>query len=260
MRNPHGTPIWYELMTADPAASRSFYEHAIGWKIGAEPAGGPDYRMIDTGEGLVGGMLGLTPEMLTHGATPAWLFYVGVDDVDATVAKAMAGGGTVRMPATDMPGVGRFALLADPQGIPFYVMRGAGDDNSTAFDLSGIGKCGWNELLAPDQDAGDAFYRDLFGWAYPGVMPMGPMGEYRFIAVGDTTFGGTMPQHEGSPSPGWRFYFRTPDIGAAATRVAEAGGTVEMGPMEVPGGDRVIVASDPHGVVFGIVAGAGGAP
>jgi predicted enzyme related to lactoylglutathione lyase len=56
----------------------------------------------------------------------------------------------------------------------------------------------------------------------------------------------------GHPS-GWRFYFRTPDIEAAAAKVADAGGTLMMGPVEVPGGDRIIVASDPMGVVFGAV-------
>ena len=101
--------------------------------------------------------------------------------------------------------------------------------------------------------AGDAFYRHIFHWSYPDVMPMGPIGEYRFIAVGEQTFGATMRHSGEAQHPGWRFYFRAPDIEAAVVRVAEAGGSVLSGPMDVPGGDRIIVASDPHGVVFGVV-------
>lgn len=256
MPNPHGTPIWYELLTTDPDASKAFYDHVIGWTIQPQPTGDMDYRMIETGPAdPVGGVMRLTPEMLAGGGKPAWLFYLGVDDVDATVAKVLAGGGAVHMPAFDMPGVGRMAMVADPQGIPFYVMRGASDDSSKAFDRFGMGKCNWNELITPDQDAGDAFYRAVFGWDYPDVMDMGPMGEYRFIAAGDQTIGATMqlPGEGPAPAPGWRFYFRAPDIEAAKARVAEAGGTVLHGPHEVPGGDRIIVATDPHGIVFGVV-------
>ncbi|WP_426265048.1 VOC family protein [Sphingomonas sp. PWP1-2] len=152
-----------------------------------------------------------------------------------------------------IPGVGRMAMVTDPQDIPFYIMRGDSDEDSTAYDRSGMGKCNWNELITPDQDAGDALYRHIFHWSYPDVMPMGPIGEYRFIAVGEQTFGATMRHSGEARHPGWRFYFRAPDIEAAAVRVAEAGGSVLSGLMDVPGGDRIIVASDPHGVVFGVV-------
>jgi uncharacterized protein len=252
MTNPHGTPIWYELQSADPPASKAFYDHVVGWTIG-EPAPDMDYRMIDTGHGLVGGVMRLTDEMAAGGAQPGWLVYIGVDDVDASAEAITAAGGAVHMGPWSMPGVGRMAVVADPQGIPFYIMRGDSDEDSTAYERTGMGKCNWNELISPDQDAGDAFYRSIFHWNYPDVMPMGPMGDYRFIAVGDQTFGATMRHPGEGPPPGWRFYFRAPDIEAAAARVAEAGGTVMMGPHDVPGGDRIIVASDPHGTVFGVV-------
>ncbi|MEG3176372.1 VOC family protein [Sphingomonas sp. RB3P16] len=252
MTNPHGTPIWYELVSADPRASKAFYDHVIGWQIG-EPAPDMDYRMIETGHGAVGGVMRLSDEMAQGGAKPGWLFYIGVDDVDASVEAIKAAGGAVQMGPWSIPGVGRMAVVADPQGIPFYIMRGDSDADSTAYERTGMGKCNWNELITPDQEAGDAFYRSVFHWNYPDVMPMGPMGEYRFIAVGDTTFGATMRHPGEGPPPGWQFYFRAPDIEAAAVKVAEAGGTLMMGPMDVPGGDRIIVASDPHGSVFGVV-------
>ena len=252
--NPEGTPIWYELMSADPDASKAFYDNVIGWTIEARPSGPMDYRMIDSGNGgQVGGVMRLTEEMIAGGAKPTWLFYIGVDDVDASIAKIEAAGGSVLMPAWDIPGIGRLAMVADPQGIPFYIMRGASDASSTAFERTGMGKCNWNELSTPDQAGANAFYATVFGWTYPDKMPMGDMGDYVFIDAAGQTIGATMQTPpQGQPSA-WQFYFRAPDIEAAAAKVTAQGGTVHAGPMEVPGGDRIIVASDPHGAMFGVV-------
>jgi predicted enzyme related to lactoylglutathione lyase len=254
MPNPEGTPIWYELITADPLASKKFYDHVIGWTIDPEPMSPEmDYRGIGVdGGGMVGGVMRLTDDMAANGGTPTWLFYIGVDDVDATVEKVKANGGAVHMPAWDIPGVGRIAMVADPQGIPFYVMRGASEENSTAFDRMGMGKCNWNELNTPDQASANTFYADTFGWTYPDKMSMGEMGDYIFIDAAGQTIGATMTVQP-HDSAGWRFYFRTPDIEDTAKKVGEAGGTVLAGPMDVPGGDRIIVAKDSHGVVFGAV-------
>jgi predicted enzyme related to lactoylglutathione lyase len=266
MPNPEGTPIWYELLSADPDASKTFYDHVIGWTVEAEPSGEMDYRMIATSGGdNVGGVMRLTPEMQAGGAKPTWLFYICVNDVDASFATTRANGGGSLMDPFDIPGVGRMALVTDPQGIPFYIMRGASDQSSTAFDRMGMGKCNWNELITSDQASGNKFYADTFGWSYPDKMTMpGDMGDYTFIDVAGTQIGATMrtawDDGPDAPGPGWRFYFRAPDIEAAVAKVAEAGGTVMMGPHEVPGGDRIIVATDPHGVVFGVVGpGEGGA-
>lgn len=254
MSNPEGTPIWYELLTADAAAATEFYEHVIGWTVHPAQPGGMDYRMIDTGGGdFVGGLMQLTPEMTAGGAKPTWLFYIGVDDVDASFAKVKVAGGRELMAPFDIPGAGRAAFVTDPQGNPFYVMRGSSDQSSTAYDRNGMGKCNWNELFTPDQAAGQAFYTEVFGWTYPDRMTMpGHMGDYVFIDVAGTQIGATMTAPPGVPA-GWRFYFRTPDIEETARKVAEAGGTVSMGPSDVPGGDRIIHAIAPDGVVFGAV-------
>ncbi|MBA3895555.1 MAG: VOC family protein [Sphingomonadaceae bacterium] len=255
MPNPEGTPIWYELLTADPDASKKFYDHVIGWTVDAEPMSSEmDYRGISTSDGgMVGGVMRLSDDMAANGGKPTWLFYIGVDDVDASVEKIKANGGSVHLPPWDIPGVGRIAMVSDPQGIPFYVMRGASEENSTAFDRMGMGKCNWNELNTPDQAGANQFYADTFGWTYPDKMPMGEMGDYVFIDAAGQTIGATMQHQPNSPPPAWRFYFRTPDIEATAAKVGEAGGSVMMGPMEVPGGDRIIVGTDLHGVVFGAV-------
>lgn len=253
MRNLEGTPIWYELLTNDAAASRSFYETVVGWKMHPPPPADPKhYWMIDAASAHVGGMMQLSDEMRAKGAKPTWLFYVGVEDVDATVRRATDAGATVLMPAFDIPDVGRIAMIADPQGNPLYVMRGGVDAASTAFERTGMGKCNWNELSTSDPVAGNAFYATVFGWKFDESMKM-PDGDYAFVDVGSNRIGATMKQAAGAPA-GWMFYFRAPDIDAAVEKVKSGGGKVHAGPMEVPGGDKVIVASDPQGVPFGIAA------
>lgn len=254
MRNPEGTPIWYELLTNDAAASRAFYENVVGWKMQPPPPSDPKhYWMIDAPNAHVGGMMQLTDQMRTNGARPTWLFYIGVEDVDATVKRATEAGAAVLMPAFDIPDVGRIAMLADPQGNPFYVMRGGMDQASASFERTGMGKCNWNELSTPDPASGNAFYAKVFGWKLADSMKMPDGGAYTFVDVGEARVGATMKQSPGAP-PGWMFYFRAPDIEAAAEKVKAGGGKVHAGPMEVPGGDKVIVASDPHGVPFGVAA------
>lgn len=260
MRNPHGFPIWYELLTPDPDAARGFYEAVIGWSVGAPMSAALDYRLLDTGQGQVGGMMRLAPEMEAGGARPGWLFYIGVDDVDATVARIQALGGSVHVAPQTMEGVGRFSLVADPQGIPFYVMRGEMDEASHAWEANGPGKCGWNELTTPDQAGALAFYAEVFGWSYPDRMPMGDMGDYVFVEAGGETIGAIMQRPADAPPPAWLFYFRAADIDPAAAAVVASGGTVHMGPMDVPGDERIIVASDPHGAQFGVVAAAKATP
>jgi uncharacterized protein len=254
MRNPHGTPIWYELLSNDINAAIAFYERVTGWKVPTSPPGTPHgYRMIDTSNGHVGGTMQLTDEMRKNGANPTWLFYVAVDDVDATAKKVEPAGGKILMQPFDIPSAGRAAMIADPQGIPFYVMRGAMDAPSTAWERTGMGKCNWNELATPDPAAAHSFYETLFGWTYPEKMAMGEAGEYVFVEAAGQRIGATMKQSEGQPR-GWQFYFRVPNIDGALEKVKAAGGKVHAGPMDVPGGDRVIVASDREGVPFGLAA------
>lgn len=257
MSNPHGSFLWYELLTKDPAAAKAFYDDVVGWNIDAEPAmEGMDYRMIVAHDGNVGGVMGLNAEMIAGGAQPMWLAYFTADDVDATVAAIVEAGGQVHLPAFDVPDVGRLAMVTDPQGVPFYVMRGAVEgETSNAYDRGNLGHVSWNELNTPDPDAALAFYEKQFGIRKVGAMPMGEQGEYSFIAHGesDEPIGAVMRTPEGAPS-GWGFYFRVPDIQAAKAKILGAGGTVHFEPMEVPGGEWVLSAQDPEGVHFGLVA------
>jgi uncharacterized protein len=258
MGKQHGSFIWYELLTADAKAAKAFYDAVIGWTIDAEaPPGGMDYRMIHTSDGHAGGVMQLNADMIAGGAKSVWLGYIGVDDVDASVAAITAAGGQVHLPPFDVPGAGRIAMVADPQGVPFYVMRGSTEGaDSTAYQRHGLQHVSWNELTTPDDAGALAFYEAQFGITKVGGMPMGPLGEYSFIANTETAgdaIGAIMPITPNG-HPGWNFYFRVPDIAAAKATVEARGGAVLMGPDQVPGGEWTLHCTDPEGVFFGLVA------
>lgn len=258
MPNKHGDFIWYELMTNDRAGAELFYGNVVGWRFSSDE----HYRHIEASEGMVGGLLPLTPEMIAGGAQPAWIGYLAVDDVDASVRSITAAGGKVYLPARDMEGVGRMAMVADSQGAPFYVMRpeppaDRPDETSNAFaaDRPRTGHCAWNELATTDPEAAKTFYRDQFGWLQDGDLDMGPMGKYQFLWDGGRRFmlGAVMPKMPQQAASGWTFYFRVPDIDEAAQDIREQGGTLFQDPIEIPGGEYSLNASDLQGVAFGLV-------
>ena len=167
-------------------------------------------------------------------------------------------GGKALMPAFDIP-QGRIAMVADPQGAPFYVMKPVPpaekpEAQSDVFSPVEVQRVSWNELSTSEPAAARKFYTELFGWDDGEFMDMGEMGEYRFLERNGTRIGalcGMMPgQH-----PKWRYYIRVPSIGQAKQTVEDKGGTIAMGPYQVPTGDWIILGTDPEGAEFALVGG-----
>jgi predicted enzyme related to lactoylglutathione lyase len=262
MANRHGSFIWYELITSDAEGAERFYSDVVGWRVapfgggsgGDNSGGGMDYRVLHAGDEGIGGIMAMPPAAQAGGMPSGWYGYIGVDDVDEAARKIEAAGGAAHMPPQDIPGVGRMAFVADPQGVRFYVMRGSSEEPSEAFHESAVGHCSWNELETSDQEAGIDFYRDQFGFEPGDGMDMGPMGTYRFIHHGGQRIGAIMRQMKEAPRPQWFYYFRVPSVPAAIERIAAGGGQVVHGPQEVPGGDEIVIGRDPQGATFCLVA------
>ncbi len=251
MTNNQGDFVWYELITPDPDAAERFYKPLFGWTSADSGLSDVDYRYLSTPDSPVAGL------MRTPAGTPlppVWLGYVAVDDVDAAAKAVEAAGGAIQMPPQDIPNVGRFAFLADPQGALFYVMKSLSPDRSLAFawDRPRDGHVAWNELMTTDPSAAWTFYGERFGWAKDGAMDMGPMGQYEFIRHGGM-IGAIMPKPPQAPVSAWSFYVRVPDIDAAATKVRDGGGTILHGPHEIPGGEFSMNVLDPQGAHIGLV-------
>lgn len=259
-QNVHGDYIWYELLTSDADAAQAFYGRLVGWTASDSGTPGMDYRILSAGEHGIGGLMQITPDMAQNGARPTWLGYVAVDDVDRMIESVEHGGGKVMLPAMDVPDVGRIAMVADPQGAPFYVMKPIGDGPSLAFsyDEPRVGHCAWNELVTSDQKEAWHFYGTRFGWTKDGEMDMGPMGTYDFIrhkGIADGVIGAIFKGTAEMGPPHWNAYFRVADIDAAKATAEAEGGTVIHGPQEIPGGDFVINGIDPQGAHFALVGG-----
>jgi uncharacterized protein len=119
-RSKHGTFSWNELLTTDPEGAKEFYSQLFGWTSQAMPMDGFDYTIVKAGDSDEGGIMPIPPH--AKGMPPTWGSYVTVDDVDATAALAEKLGGKVCIPPTDIPTVGRFAVIQDPQGAMISVI------------------------------------------------------------------------------------------------------------------------------------------
>jgi predicted enzyme related to lactoylglutathione lyase len=111
----HGVFSWNELMTSDLDAAKGFYGELLGWIFNDIKVGDMDYTIIKNGEKDAGGMM-IRPSDADF-MPLAWSSYVTVDDVDARTARAESLGGKVCVPPQDIPGIGRFSVVADQQGV-----------------------------------------------------------------------------------------------------------------------------------------------
>ena len=247
-----GRFCWHELMTTDPAGAMTFYGGLAGWTTEAH-AQDPSYRMWKTPKVTLGGVMVLPEEARKMGSPSHWVPYVEVTDVDGTVQRATAMGARVYVPGTDIPTMGRFAVLGDPQGATFAVYRGnAGVSPDPEPD---VGEFSWHEMLAADPDSAWRFYGSLFGWEKREAMDMGPAGVYQVYrnAGGSRDLGGMYRKPAEMPAPPhWLCYINVPSAAKAAAFTKQHGGQVTMGPLEVPGGGYIINGIDPQGAAFAV--------
>ena len=123
MADQRGRFVWYELMAGDTEAAKAFYTKVVGWGTQDGPVPGMAYTMFTTGQMPVGGMMAQPEDARKMGAPPSWIGYVAVDDVDATAERIKRLGGAVHVPPTDIPNVGRFSVVADPQSAVFALFN-----------------------------------------------------------------------------------------------------------------------------------------
>jgi predicted enzyme related to lactoylglutathione lyase len=255
MAKLQGTPCWYELATSEGSlgAAEAFYGKVLGWTFKDAGMEGFDYHLASADDDMVAGLMAMPAD--AGGMPPFWMIYFAVDDADRTVADIKAAGGRVHREPADIPGTGRYAVVADPQGVGFGLLQpepmpdgGAGN----AFDQQKAGHGNWNELMSSDPEAGFRFYSGLFGWQKSQAIDMGDMGVYQVFSHDGTDIGGMMGLGN-APVPAWLPYFGTNGVEAAIGRIEAAGGKLAHGPMEVPGDAFIAVAQDPQGAWFAVV-------
>jgi len=249
-----GRPVWYELMTTDTKAAEAFYAKVIGWTAAPMEGAGDSYAIFSrSGNVQVAGLMKTPAEDASM--PPFWAMYVAVPSFDEAVAHIKRLGGAELSPVIDIPKVGRMQMMKDPQGAAFYIIQPASNEErpETAPE---VGEASWHELMTTDWQAAMTFYEAAFNWQPTDQMDMGPEGKYQMFNRPHGMIGGMMnkPKAMANVPPNWVIYFRVPDVDAAAERIKANGGKVLNGPMEVPGGDRVVTAADPQGAAFGLHA------
>ena len=246
----HGRFVWYELMTTDTAGAKAFYPKVTGWTTQAWE-GPMEYSMWINQGAPIGGVMTLPEEAAKMGAPPHWQGNIGTTDLDATVAKGKSLGAAILSGPHEIPTVGRFAVIADPQGAAFTAFQPAGE--APGHDgTPKVGEVCWHELYSSDAEAGLAFYSQLFGWEKASEMDMGPMGKYTLFGRGGAPIGGMMNRPPQVPVSVWQYYFEVENLQNAVDAATANGAKLLMGPMEVPGGGHIAMLSDPQGAAFAL--------
>jgi uncharacterized protein len=243
-----GRFVWYELLTTNMPSAAAFYAEVVGWSV--KDVSSPDlaYTLLTAGDGPVVGLMDLPEEGVRMGATPRWVGYVAVDDMDVRVAQIRRLGGAVLVSPTDS-NIGRIAVVADPQGATFALVTGLTYGGSQPGGLDEPGRVGWHELLAEDRNRIFPFYAELLGWQKASA-EADPASVYELFSVGGQTIGGMLTKLPSVAQACWLHYFNVGDVGAAAMRVNAGGGRVLQGPIELPDDCWIVRCVDPQGALF----------
>jgi uncharacterized protein len=245
-----GRPTWYELLTTDPQAAKTFYTKVVGWTTAPFEGSPQPYDMwMRAGNVPIGGVMAIPPGM---NFPPHWEMYVDVPSLDQAVAHIERMGGSALSPVIEVPNVGRLRTMKDPQGAVFALHQPSSPPQRPEAEPE-LGEVSWHELYTTDAEAALKFYTELFGWRPTESMDMGPMGKYHMFGRA-FPLGGMMnkPPEMAQVPPNWGLYFRVDDVHAGAERVKANGGQVLNGPMEVPGGDFIVNCMDPQGAAFSL--------
>lgn len=248
------TFVWYELHTPDAAIAAEFYAPVLGWNI--QDSGMPNrkYSLLCVDRTPVGGLLEKHATGFTAGEGARWMGYIGVEDVHRYSRLVEQAGGVVHRAAEEIPGVGTFAVVADPQGAIFTLFQPPAGMTPPEQPAAGTpGMPAWHELAASNSESAFQFYAGLFGWTKSHAFEMGPGLVYQIFAVRSQPIGGIITPANPAEGSGWLFYFHVEEIDAAIERLKRNGGAVLHGPTVVPGGQQTAQCRDRQGACFGIV-------
>ncbi len=240
---PPGSFCWADLVTEDPEAAKAFYGQVLGWTF--EDLSGTDYALALV-EGRPAAAIGPSHQ---PGVAPHFNCYVGVQDADATAARARELGGEVLLEPGDVGTSGRLAVIADPQGASFSLWQPGEHPGAGVVNVPGA--MTWNDLLTSDMDDAERFYGELFGWTFEAAAEDPP---YNVIHLPDGRRNGGMVAAAEDQQPAWVAYFATDDVAIAAARAEAADAAVLNGPADVPAGTFVVLR-DPQGAIFCLFGG-----
>lgn len=245
----HGQFSWVDLMSPDTEASKKFYGGLFGWTFEDKPTDmGLPYTMFKLDDQDVCGMGALPPDMQKQGIPPTWNSYINVDNLEDTVAKVEALGGSVFMPSMKVMDAGWMAGIMDPSGGRVFLWQK--NEHCGATRVNDPGCFCWNELATRDIEKAREFYGQLLAWEFEDN-PDAPT-KYYIIKNKGNMNGGMMQMNDQWPEnipAHWAVYFTVENADDACAKLKELGGEVCSPPFSIPFG-RIAVVSDPHRAVF----------
>jgi predicted enzyme related to lactoylglutathione lyase len=239
-----GRFVWHEINSPDPDASVAYYTSLLGYDTNRVEMGEGSFTALVVDGASVGGVVALK-----EGDDPHWASYCTVADLDAALARARSLGATVDREPRDVPGVGRWARIVDPQGARLYPFAWAGEAPPEPTGPPVQGTFCWHELLARDADAAARFYGEIFGWGTR-EFPT-PNGPYTLLDRGNAEEAGIMllPKDAAGPCQ-WLPYVAVESVDAVAGTAGSLGGTVFVPPTDIEGVGRFSVTADPQGAMI----------
>ena len=244
-----GTPNWIDLQSPDVTASRTFYGALFGWAFENAMGDEGEYWMASLRDLPVAAIGGHNPENTAPDAPARWNTYIASDRIDDVVAATADAGGTVVLPAFDVPGAGRMAWIADPSGPDVGLWQAAGHIGSRLVNEHGAPV--WNELITTGLDSALPFYKSVLG--IDAVTTQMGEGEYTILRVDGVDVGGaTRPPMPEAPNH-WHVYFAVDSADDTAAKAEALGATVIVAPFDIPTVGRAAVLHDPQGGFFSVL-------
>jgi len=248
-----GSFCWYELATRDQARAVDFYRKLIGWEVKDQPMG-PDfvYSLAQREGKDVAGIYQMQGPQF-EGVPPHWMYYVWVDDVDASAAKAKDLGAKLLAEPMDIPGVGKMAVFQDPTGAHLAIFHGAEHPGAARFENPAQTFC-WTELMTRDTDRAGSFLTRLFGWGTQ-TKDMGPAGTYTMFMKGKEMVCGMMAMGPefGEIPPHWMGYIAVADCDATVKQATDMGAKVHVPPTDIPDIGRFAIFTDPTQAAVAVI-------
>lgn len=244
-----GRVVWRDLLTTTPAETQKFYSELFGWTF-ERPAidvgfgNGDGYLVIRHNGRLIGGMFDAR-DLESEGNVSQWITFLSVDDVDAVVAKATAGGGSVVTPPTLLATRGAVAVLRDPEDALFAIVDAR--DGDPVDMVPEQNDFLWEELWTSDVEQSTKFYADLFGFEMANVdAPTGDRA-YQVLSSGGQARAGILANPFEGEKALWANYLRVEDPAAVTARVDSLGGRVILDARKRPIGGTVALIAGPSG-------------
>jgi uncharacterized protein len=252
MKRPIGAPCWIDLLTSDTGRAQEFYAEVFGWAAGepSEQFGG--YFMFMQDGVPMAGCMQYMPGAPGMEGPDQWGVYLSSTDAKATVDKAIAGGGSLRVGPMDIDELGTEAIVADSAGVRIGAWQANLFPGLTVFDRPGAPV--WFRLLTREYAVAVAFYEDVFGWQ---TRVASDIPQYRstVLTAGGEDFAGIAAASDGDLAAGepgrWDVFVRVADVDSALAGIAELGGTVLREAADTPFG-RLAEAADPMGARFSL--------